>query len=687
MSRGISSIGSVAVIGASHQPEKLGYQVFHNVLTQGFKGAVFPINPKGGEIEGQKVYESINTIVEQIDLAVVVTPAPTVCAIAQECAAKGVKIICVISAGFSETHTEEGKAMERELTQICKEANMLLVGPNCLGLLVPGIGLNASFAKSLPAAGGIALVSQSGAMAVALIDQAQQLGIGFSTILSIGNKAANDEVDFLNLLAADPSTKVIGLYLENIDRGRAFLEAARFCNKPVVLLKGGTTEAGRKAAASHTGAMAGGAASLDALCAASGVHRAHTSEDFLILLQTLSTQPQLVSNRIAVITNAGGPGILAADSAVERGLQLPALTPAVEKALRAKLPASAATGNPIDVIGDALTDRYQAAFDACSDDPNIDGVVVLLTPQTMTPVEEIAGVITSWKREHPLTPVTACFFGGDAVQKGQEILTAGNVVSCESPEDAVMVMSALRKVDPAGAVEVPVNAKRQKTAHAIVASTRGLLDPQKTAELFALYDIPFVRGCVAHSPEEAVAIANEIGYPVIAKVDAPGILHKTDVGGVVADIQDADAVRNAYERIVAAVTAAVPNAAINGVLVQQYLPAGHEFIIGGLRDAACGPLVMAGLGGIYTELFADTVFRLAPLTEKDAYEMLTKLLSWELLLGMRGKAQSDVAALAIAIERISLLLHECPQIMELDCNPVLVRADGVTVVDGKIVCS
>ncbi|OGJ61379.1 hypothetical protein A3C37_04475 [Candidatus Peribacteria bacterium RIFCSPHIGHO2_02_FULL_53_20] len=690
---------SIAVIGASASPYKVGHMILSNLLTQGFQGDVYAVNTKGEEILGKKSFRTIGEIPGTVDMTIIVTPASTVPGVVEECIAKEVKTIVIISAGFSETHTDAGRALEETVIRIARERTNQktnkrtnVIGPNCLGILIPRLGLNASFAKDLPKPGSIALISQSGALAVALIDQSLSLGIGYSQILSIGNKAVMDECDFLEECAADPETKVIGLYLESIKDGRRFLKTAERISKekPIVLLKSGISDAGRKAASSHTGALAGSSAAIDAACAQTGIHRAANAEEFLMLLQTLSTQPQLRTNHIAVITNAGGPGILATDATESNGLALPPLQPATCNSLSKKLPSSASVANPIDVLGDALCDRYSAALDATGDDPGIDGVVVLLTPQVMTPTEEIARAIADFHKRLPLMPVVACFMGGPSVTEGQKILMHNGIPYFPTPEAAVHAMATLLPSHNGNEAHEKRGARtRTDKAQKILANHSGLLNEDAATELFALYQLPQPEAKIAKTAEEAVQIAKDIGFPVIAKISSPQILHKTDVGGVKGNLQTSDDVRDAFQEIISNIQARAPQFSILNsqfsILIQKHLPPGNEFIIGGLQDLSFGPMVMVGLGGIYTELFHDAVFRIAPINEEEAYRMLTELKSWKLLLGMRGKARSDIDALARAIVAISELMNECQQILELDCNPILVTSQGISVVDAKIV--
>ena len=564
---------------------------------------------------------------------------------------------------------------------------MNLIGPNCLGVLRPSIKMNASFAKELPEDGNIALVSQSGAMAVAIMDASPKLHLGYSLVLSIGNKSALTECDYLELCEKDEKTKVIGLYLESISDGKCFLEVASRVSKSkhIVLLKSGISEHGKEAASSHTGALAGSDSAIEAACAQTGIHRAGTFQEFMGLMQTLSTQPPLLSEKIVVITNAGGPGILATDAAEAAGLSMPHLSEQTLERLKPHLPEAAGLTNPIDVIGDATTDRYKEALDICNEDPNVDGMVILLTPQVMTPCTEIAQVVIDTAKQSRLMPIVTSFMGGQSVEEAEDLLAANGIPNFPTPERAVHAIATLRKRESKYLAPSPINSARQKKAAAIIGKQTELLPEDMTKELLALYDIPLPEQGLASTEAEARSIAEKIGYPVIAKVSSPQILHKTDVGGIRANLQSDEDVSIAFEEIMINVQARMPDANVRGVLIQKFLPIGNEFIIGGLRDSSFGPMVMVGLGGIYTELFRDTSFRLAPITEEDAYHMLQELRSWQLLLGMRGQRQTDITGIARALVAVSQLMHECDQITELDFNPVLVNSAGVTFADSKLV--
>lgn len=678
---------SIAVIGASTQPGKVGHDIFKNLVSQGFSGSVYPINVKGGELLGKKIYASIAELPETPDVAVIVIPAVAVPQALRDCSAKGTKTVIVISAGFGEVHTDDGAKLEQELADIARGEGLTVLGPNCLGFLRPSLKMNASFAKDLPNAGSIALISQSGATAVGLLDQSTERGLGFSFVASIGNKTVLDETDLLQMAIDDPETSVIGFYLESIKRPRAFMELAQSAatTKPIVLLKAGVSDQGAKAAASHTGALAGADAGIEALCRQAGIRRARTSDELFDLLAILSTQPLLPTNHIAVITNAGGPGILATDAASRAGLSLPALSARVSEPLKAALPPAASIGNPIDVLGDAQDDRYAAALSAAVSDPTIDGVVVIATPQVMTPVAAIAKRIAETAHTAPLLPIAACFMGGSSMDDGRAILRAAGIPYFDSPERAVNAMAALRRLPGTMTPAPAIDTARAAKAEAIIGDSDGLLPEDIAQKLLSLYRLPFASADIATSADDAVSIAARIGYPVIAKIASKDILHKTDIGGVALHLQTERDVREAYDRILANVHTHAPTAQIDGILIQRFVPAGNELIAGIVRDPSVGPLIMVGLGGIYTELFRDTSFRLAPVTQTEAYDMLQELTSWKLLLGLRGAAQRNIDALAVAVSALSQMAAELPAIDSIDINPLLVDETGITVADAKVV--
>ncbi|MDA0375800.1 MAG: acetate--CoA ligase family protein [bacterium] len=684
---------SIAVIGASSVEGKVGHDILKNLIEEGFIGPIYPINPKHDEILGKPAFASVKDVPGDIDLAVIVIPAKRVPSVLQECIDASISNVVIISAGFSEVGTEEGKQLEEQIKDMARtneptNQQINIVGPNCLGILNPSHNMNASFAVHLPPEGSVALISQSGAMAVAVMDASEELGIGYSLVASIGNKTVMNESDFLRIAGNDEKTSVIGFYLESITDGKKFLQTLIEvgATKKIVILKSGVSQHGSEAAASHTGALAGTDASIDALCAQSGAVRAHDMQEFVDLLEILSSQPQLPTPRIAIITNAGGPGILATDAAQKAKLEMPALSEATEKILQAALPSSASTKNPIDVIGDADLLRYEAALSAVGEDPNIDGVAILLTPQVMTPVEDIANAIINWQKTHTTMPVVTSFMGNEHVHDAKLTMQKAGIPCIETPERAIAALGALRITHHSSFItHHQQNTTRAKEANTLLGEYSGLIPEDAVTKLFALYDIPLPAQEIATTEEEAVSIANKIGYPVIAKISSPHILHKTDIGAVRTHLLTEDDVRTAWKEIMKNVAKHSPKAEIRGILIQKHLEAGKEFIIGSTRDASFGHLVMAGLGGIYTELLNDTAFRIAPIDQEESYRLLQDLISWKLLLGIRGDVQLDIDSVAKLLVTISQLVTECPLIKDIDLNPVFVHEDHVIVADAKVV--
>lgn len=679
---------SIAVVGASADEGSVGHDILQNLLTQGYEGEVYPINPKHTEMQGKKAYASVKDIDGDVDLAIIIVPAKIVPIVLKECAEKKVRSVVIISAGFSETGTKEGKELEEQIQTIaktypCPSPSPSIIGPNCLGILRPSINLNASFAVKVPPVGSVALISQSGATAVAIMDASETLGIGYSFVASIGNKTVMDESDLLEIALKDDETKVIGLYLESIKDGKRFLKTAAASTKPIVLLKAGVSKKGGQAASSHTGALAGSDAAIDALCKQTGIVRAHTSQEFLDLLEGLSTQPPLASPSVAIITNAGGPGILATDAAEAAGLTLPKLEEEIDAELKKHLPAAASTGNPIDVIGDAGVDRYKAALQAAGDSAKIDGVALLLTPQVMTPVEEVANALIAWRKNYPLMPVTTCLMGEENVGEQRLILQRAGIPCYETPERAIQALGALLPDNRSLITDIQKNDIRAADVVDIIGKQTGLLDSDTAQQICELYGINTVPTRLATTEEEAVSIAEDFGYPVIAKVSNKDIIHKTDTGGIKPNIQTELELRDAFTELTSPSPSPSPNP--TNVLIQPMCKTGHEFIVGAVQDASFGHLILVGLGGIYTEVLEDTSFRIAPVTEKDAYTMLTELNAWKVLLGTRGKPQLNIDALAQLIERVSQLVYECPVIKDIDFNPVFVSEEEVVVADVKIV--
>jgi len=683
---------SVAVIGASREPEKLGYGVLHNIIQYGYQGAVYPINPKADEILGLSAYASILDVPGAVELAVVVVPAKYVASVLRECGQKGVRGVIIISAGFRETGSAGLKA-EHELAAIAEQHGMRIIGPNCLGIIDTVCSLNASFAAGMPLQGEIAFMSQSGALCTAILDWALAAHIGFSRFVSLGNKADVDEVDLLQAWCADPHTRVILAYLEAITHGVRFMKAAREVTrrKPVIILKSGITSAGSKAVSSHTGSLAGSEQAYDTAFRQSGVIRAHSVQELFDLSVAFASQPPLQGNRVAIVTNAGGPGIMATDALEAAGLQLTSFQRETVDSLREHLPPAANFYNPVDVLGDALADRYGAALSVVLADENVDGVTVILAPQAMTQIVETAQAIGEIAEQHD-KPIVSCFMGEEKVSQAYESLRQHHIPNYSFPEQAIDALGALYryyqwlerpepeilrfKVDP------------ERAHHAIEAArtdNRLTLGDMEAREVIAAYGIAVPDSQLARLPDEAVQLANAIGYPVVMKIISPDILHKSDVGGVKVGMMSAADVRDAYDLITYRARRFMPDADIWGVSVQQMVPEGKEIIIGVNRDPQFGPLIMFGMGGIYVEVLKDVTFRLAPLSRQDAEEMIREIRTYRLLRGVRGEPPVDFNALTEVLLRVSQLVMDFPEIVELDINPLIALEDRAVAVDMRLV--
>lgn len=674
---------SVAVIGASRDPEKLGYAVLANLINGGYPGQLYPVNPKADEILGLKAYPSVLDIPGPVELAVVVIPYSLVPTAVEQCGQKGVPAVVVISAGFREAG-REGLQRERELVEIAARYRMRLIGPNCLGVIDTATPLNASFAAGMPQKGPIAFMSQSGALGTAVLDIAMAGRIGFSKFVSLGNKADVSETDLLEAWAEDPHSKVILIYVEGLPDGQKFIQVARKVtrHKPVVAIKSGVTASGSRAVSSHTGSLAGSEAAYKAAFRQAGIIRAGSMEELFDCARALAYQPPLRGDRIGIVTNAGGPGILATDALERAGLRIPRLTPDTVRALTEYLPGAASAANPVDVLGDALADRYQHAIDLVLHDPNIDGLMVIVTPQAMTEIEETAHVVGRMAQQSD-KPVLACFMGEARIQAGVEILWQYKVPNYPFPERAAAAfaaMSAYRREQ-----ERPIFEPEPCTT--CIPAVRELFDRVRAegrvsigdAEAWAVleaYGFTIPKSRLAKTSDEAVEIAAEIGYPVVMKIASPDILHKTDVGGVRLNLRTPDEVRDAFDLIVYRAGRYVPGARIWGCQVQQMILGGREVLLGMSRDPQFGPLVAFGLGGIYVEALKDVAFRVAPFSREEAQEMIREIRSYPLLEGVRGEPPADHEALVEALLGVSRLVTDFPEIVELDINPLKVFEEG-----------
>jgi acetate---CoA ligase (ADP-forming) len=673
---------TVAVMGASRTPGKVGHEVLANLIKGGLDGDIVPVNPSGGEVLGHRLYASLEEYGKPIDLSVIAVPTAAVRGAVVSSLKAGAKAIVVITAGFKEVG-EEGARLEREIADLCRSSGVRLMGPNCLGLINTHHKMNASFASYMPETGGISVLSQSGALCTAILDWAASRKMGLATLVSIGNKADLNENDFLAAFADDDKTKVIVGYLESIGSGDEFIRVAESVAavKPVVILKAGTTSAGSKAASSHTGALAGADIAYGAAFKRAGVIRADTFESLFDFASALAMQPIPKGDRVAIITNAGGPGIMAADAVEHSGMTVASLHPDITDSLREKLPAAASVGNPIDVLGDADPERYAMAVAAAQADSSVDAVIVILTPQAMTKPAETARAIAAAARGEK--PVLASFMGGADVLPGREELVAANLPDYPSPERAVAALKAMvdyaawRLRPPRIVTRFPVNRRRvDRIISRQLRSGRLYVGEVKAKDILKAYDFNVPDGRLVSTVEEAVEAAPRIGYPLAMKIVSPDIIHKSDMGGVKLNLNSAQEVADAFELMMLRISRRAPGAFLEGVYLEHMVPKGREVILGMTRDPQFGPMLMFGLGGIFVEVMKDVTFHLAPITAAEAMNMLMGTRSYKLLEGVRGEAGVNLAAIGEALQRISQLVTDFPQIAELDINPFIVAGVG-----------
>jgi acetyltransferase len=687
--------GSVAVVGASRNPEKVGFGVFSNLLLAGFPGPVYGVNPSGGELLGRPLYPSIEAIPGPVDLGVFVVPPKAILEGIPSLARKGMRAAIAISAGFKEVGGE-GAALERALSEAASASGVRVLGPNCLGLINTHAALNASFSRGTPPRGGISFFSQSGALCTAVLDWAVGEDVGFSKFVSLGNKADVTESDVMECLADDPDTRVILGYVESIDDGRRFLRVARDVTrrKPVVLLKAGSTAAGARAAASHTGSLAGSERAYSAAFRQGGILRAGTVEELFDLAVGFAMQPVPSGERLLVLTNAGGPGILAADEAERLGIPLAEIAGELRARLAGVLPPTAGLANPVDIIGDARADRYRAALSVLRDEPSAGIVLVLLTPQAMTDSEEIARAVVSALAGTGKSTF-ASFLGEATVAGARRILTSGGVPNYPIPERAVRAAhgmlryARLRPAEPGEWAESPAGRPpgAERAIRAALSAGRRTMGEEEARGVLEAYGFSFPRHAFADTSAAAVDAFRELGGgKAVMKIVSPDVLHKTDVGGVRLSLASEAEVSRAFVEITSAVRRKAPSAWIAGVSVQEMVEGGREVILGMSRDTQFGPLLMFGMGGIYVEVLKDVSFRVAPLSRRDAEEMVREIRSYPLLASFRGGEPADEGAVVEALLRISRLSTDFPEIQELDVNPLLAlpRGKGVRAIDCRM---
>ncbi len=707
----IFSPKSVAVLGASTTPGKVGHDVFANILKGGYKGTLYPINPNAKAVLNVKAYPSVTDVPGDVDLAIVILPPRIALKAVEEAVEKGVKGMVIISAGFREVGGE-GLEIENRIVSICKKAGVRVVGPNCLGVInpLPSVSLNASFSARMPAYGNISFISQSGALCTAVLDFAADRDFGFSKFISIGNKADVDELDLLRYLHDDPNTKVIMIYLEELRRGREFIESAKeitsgYRSTPILAIKSGRTGAGARAAASHTGSLAGSEAIYDAVFKQSGIIRADSIDELFDFANAFAYKSETAlgklrrkvptGNRVAIVTNAGGPGILATDMTMSSGLRLAKFQEETIEALASHLPFTANLHNPVDIIGDATQDRYENALTAVINDKGVDGALVILTPQSMTNVLGTAeAIVRVARRSHK--PILCCFMGVIDVSSGVKFLQEHGYPVYRFPENAAKAFGALYRyfkwLNRQHLAQFEFKHDKERAAKIIencLAAGKTHLGGLDGMDLLKCYGFNVLPAELAKNEDEAADIAKSITFPVAMKIVSPQILHKSDAGGVVLGVETEEDVKKAFNEIIDKAAKFNPDALIDGVLVQRMGEPGDEVILGMNRYPVFGPLLMFGLGGIFVEVFQDVVFRLAPIGRNEARRMIKSIKGYSLLKGFRGRPKADIEVIEKLVVSLSDMVTNHPEIMEMDINPLLVHREGkgATVADCRILLS
>jgi len=685
---------TVGVIGASNQEGSVGHSLMKNMLGSGFNGTIYPINPKHPNIHGVKTYPSVSKVPDRLDLAIIATPAKTVPGIVEECGKNHVAGIEIISAGFSEAG-KEGTLMSEQILKIAREYGMRVLGPNCLGFIKPSLKLNASFANKMALPGNVAFISQSGALCTAILDWSVKNHVGFSHFVSIGSMLDIGFHDLIDYFGSDPHTKSILIYMESLTNARKFLSAARAFSrtKPILVLKVGKSAEGAHAALSHTGSLTGNDSVFDAAFKRAGIVRVNTIGELFGSAETLSKQKRPNGKRLAIVTNAGGPGVIATDSLIARGGELAKLSDHTISELNKVLPPAWSKGNPIDVLGDAQSDRYKAAVALCSLDPNVDGILVILTPQSMTKPDEVAEEIVSIK---PDKTILASWMGADDVALGHEILVKGGIPVFMIPENAIRSFMSMynysRNLEllyetPATIPHAftPQTEKNRKLIEAVVKDNRFVMTENESKMLLSNYEIPTATNAVAHSPEDAVRIAADLGYPVVMKILSPDIIHKTDVGGVQVNIKSGDEARQAYSEILHSSKSHNPEAIIHGIFVEKMEKKRYEILIGCKKDPIFGPAIVFGMGGVAVEVFKDTNVGLPPLNMALAMRLIEETKIYKLLKGYRGMKGVDVASIQFLLYKFAYLISDFPEILEIDINPFAVDEEGGIVLDAKVI--
>jgi acetyltransferase len=687
---------TIAVIGASDRKGSVGYALFRNLISSDYDGIIYPVNNKRKNVQSIKAYASIKDLPDKIDLAIIVTPAKIVPKVIEECGQAGVSGVVIISAGFEETG-KEGEARSNQILKIAREYNLRVIGPNCLGFIRPSLHLNASFASKMALSGKIAFISQSGALCTAILDWSVENKVGFSYFVSIGSMLDVSFHDLIDYFGQDKDTTSILIYMESLANARRFLSAARAFsrNKPIIVLKVGRSSEGARAARSHTGSLSGNDAVFNAAFERAGIIRVDTVDDLFDSAKTLAMQPRPKNNRLAVITNAGGPGVIATDALIYSQGKLASLSKNTVLELDKVLPSAWSGGNPVDVLGDANPDRYKKAISLCLNDSGVDGVLVILTPQAMTNPTEVAQKMVTIANKGRKT-ILACWMGGEDVAQGRKILESGSIPVYRSPENAVRSFMYMYNYSKNLELlyEIPATIphafspklkENKKLLQRVIKDKRDVLTEAEAKELLANYDIPVMKNAIANNAQQAGKLATQIGFPVVMKILSSDIIHKTDIGGVCLDINSEEEAEAAFEKIMNAGRQHEPQAAIFGVFIEAMVKKRYEVLIGCQKDSIFGPAIVFGMGGVAVEVYKDTKIGLPPLNMSLAMRLIEETKIYKLLRGYRGMPGVDIQAIQFLLYKFAYLVADFPEIKELDINPFGVDENGGVVLDAKVV--
>jgi acetyltransferase len=672
----------IAIIGASASPDKLSFGILKNLMSYGYKGGIFPVNPKAEEILGLPCYSEISKVPDPVELAVIVLASKLIPSVLEECGKRAIKAAIVISGGFKEVG-EEGRNLEEELLKIAAKYAIRIIGPNCVGTMNLITGLNTTFIKGVPATGGIGFISQSGAVCGGVVDHYTNSGIGFSHFLSLGNEADISETDIIEYLGEDKDTRVIAAYIEGIQDGQRFLNITRqvSARKPVVILKAGRSEEGAKAVSSHTGSLAGSHTAYQTAFKQSGVIEASTTADLLNMAMALDWLKLPKGNRVAIITNSGGPAALASDSLSSNGINLASISPAIQEKLKEKLNPSAQTGNPVDMLGGANEDEFTFALDLVLSDPGVDMALPILVPQALVKPEKVAQAIVDSSKKS-IKPVIVCLMGKESIQEARKILHQNHIPMVDFPELTGVMFGALYKrslLSEKSVITPKIAANPGKDIVKSIFKTHGekkIWGEHDTRPILAAYEIPLVAGRLVNSINEGQKLANQLGYPVVMKAASEQLLHKSEAGVVKVGIENDQSLAETYYDLIKNANSFNANARIEGILVEKMAPKGEDVIIGMKRDPGFGPMLMFGMGGVFVELFKDVSFRIAPIGDSEAELMIRETKAFHLLHGWRGGTKYDIKAITKVILQLSQLAIDFPQIQEVEINPLRVFAEG-----------